>query len=216
MLSQYPKWSSYIDKGTMKVSSLLILLLPIITACNPLGYLHKEIKNYGYIPLKTPLELSGTGTLVAGDPKSMSIVAPPGECFPYEIEGEKTNFRFSDNSTLPTKIRNLTGTGGAKVDLIELGKLGGAPIAIGAEFDRVETVALEMDGVSVEYMNAPQITEYYQSGMSELCRLYLDFTGFIYQAIRVEKLNYTFYSKDGGKIDLSTGALEDILELALT
>ena len=45
--------------------------------------------------------------------------------------------------------------------------------------------------------------------MDPLCRMYLDFSGFIFQAIKVEKLNYTFYSKDGAKIDLSTGALED-------
>ena len=195
----------------MKPQILIFLLL--ITGCNPLNYLYKEIKKYGYIPLKTPLARSGTGTLVAGNPKSLSIVAPPGECFPYEIDESPTNFRFVDTSTLPKKIRNITASGNATVDLIELGKISGAPIDIGVGYDRVETIALELDGVSIEYMNAPQITHYYQTLMDPLCRMYLDFSGFIFQAIKVEKLNYTFYSKDGAKIDLTTGALEEILEI---
>tara|TARA_B100000925_G_scaffold289015_1_gene271055 strand:- start:428 stop:1189 length:762 start_codon:yes stop_codon:yes gene_type:complete len=195
----------------MKPQYLIILLL--IAGCNPLDYLYKEINKYGYIPLKTPLALSGPGTLVAGNPDSLSIVAPPGECFPFEIDGDSTNFRFVDTSTLPKKIRNITASGSATVDLIELGKISGAPIDIGVDYDRVETISLELDGVSIEYMNAPQITNYYQTMMDPLCRMYLDFSGFIFQAIKVEKLNYTFYSKDGAKIDLSTGALEEILEL---
>ena len=195
----------------MKPQYLIILFL--ITGCNPLNYLYKEIKKYGYIPLKTPLAQSGTGTLIAGNPKALSMVAPPGECFPYEIDGKVTNFRFIDASTLPKKIRNITASGDASVDLVEFAKLGGAPIDVGVGYDRVETVALELDGVSIEYMNAPQITYYYQTQMSDLCRMYLDLAGFIFQAIKVEKLHYTFYSKDGAKIDLSTGALEEILEI---
>ena len=197
----------------MTKSIIIIGLLGFITACNPLNYLYKQIEDYGYIPLKTPLALSGTGTLVAGNPKSLNIVAPPDECFPFKNGEEDTPFRFYDSSTLPKKIRNLVASGGAKVDLIEFAKIGGAPVDVGIGFDRVESIALELDGVSVEYMNAPKLTEYYQSEMSEMCRLYLDFSGFIFQAIKVEKLIYTFYSESGIEIDLTTGMLEEILEL---
>ena len=177
--------------------------------------LKKEIKNYGYIPMTTPLQLSGTGTLIAGPPQAFSIVAPPEECFPSEIKGKPSNFRFVDYSTLPTKIKNITASGKAKIDLIEIAALGGVPIGIGGQFDRVETVGLEMQGVQIEYMNGPKITEYYLYGMSELCKIYLDFSGFIFQAIKVEKLIYTFYGRQGEKIELETGILEEIVELGL-
>lgn len=177
--------------------------------------LQKEIKNYGYIPMTTPMQKSGTGTLIAGTPKAFSIIAPPEECFPKEINGTPTNFRFYDQSSLPTKIKNISASGRAKFDLIEIATLGGAPIGIGGQFERVETVGLEMSGVSIEYMNAPKVTTYYKNGMSEMCKIYLDFSGFIFQAIKVDKLIYTFYGRQGEKIELTTGALEEIIELGL-
>ena len=132
---------------------------------------------------------------------------------PSRNRRQDTNFRFVDKSTLPTKIKNITASGRAKFDLIEIASLGGSPIGIGAQFERVETVGLEMRGVSIEYMNAPKITEYYQSQMSEMCKIYLDFSGFIFQAIKVDQLIYTFYGFQGEKIELDTGALEELIEL---
>ena len=42
--------------------------------------------------MTTPMEKSGTGTLIAGTPKAFSIIAPPEECFPTEIDGKKQTF----------------------------------------------------------------------------------------------------------------------------
>jgi hypothetical protein len=196
------------------ISNLLILPLSFfLLACNPMRMMQKEIKNYGYIPMTTPMQKSGTGTLIAGQPKSFSIIAPPEECFPKQENGEPTNFRFYDKSTLPTKIKNITASGRAKIDLIEIAALGGVPIGIGTQFERVKTLGLEMKGVSIEYMNAPRITEYYRNGMSEMCKIYLDFSGFIFQAIKVDQLIYTFYGDQGQKIELDTGVLEEIIDV---
>lgn len=191
----------------------LLLSLFLLFSCNPMKMLKKEIKSYGYIPMTTPMQKSGTGTLIAGSPRAFSIIAPPEECFPNEVNGIATNFRFTDYSTLPSRIKNITASGRTKIDLIEIARLGGVPIGIGGEFERVETIGLEMKGVSIEYMNAPKITQYYQNAMSELCKIYLDFSGFIFQAIKVDQLIYTFYGRQGEKIELDTGALEEIIEL---
>ena len=199
----------------MNSKLLLFPLFIFLSSCNPMKFLKKEIKHYGYIPMTTPMEKSGTGTLVAGNPTDLSIIAPPTECFPEEINGGPTFFRFHDNSTLPTKIRNISARGKAKADLVEIAAIGGVPIGIGYQFERVETVGLEMKGVSIEYMNAPKITEYYHNGMSEICKIYLDFSGFIFQAIKVDQMIYTFYDSNGNKIELNSGALEEILDIGL-
>ena len=194
-------------------SIFFFLLSFLLIACNPMKTLRKEIQNYGYIPMTTPLQKSATGTLIAGRPKSLSMIAPPQECFPKEVDGRPTNFRFIDQTTLPTKIKNISASGKAKVDLIEIARLGGIPIGVTAQFERVRTIGLEMKGVSIEYMNAPKITEYYKNKMSEMCKIYLEFSGFIFQAIKVEQLIYTFYGQKGEKITLDTGALEELLQL---
>ena len=87
------------------------------------------------------------------------------------------------------------------------------PLALEDNLRRVHTVGLEMKGISIEYMNAPRLTEYYKNGMSEMCKIYLDFSGFIFQAIKVDKLIYTFYGSQGEKIELNTGVLEEIIEI---
>ena len=197
----------------MTTNLFILTLFFIIVSCNPKQILQKEIERLGYISMTTPMEKSGTGTLIAGTPNAFSIIAPPEECFPKEIDGRKTGFRFHDKTTIPTKIKNISGSGKIKFDLLNIASLGGAPIGAGADFETVHTVGLEMKGISIEYMNAPRITEFYTNGMSEMCKIYLDFSGFIFQAIKVEQLIYTFYESRGEKIELDTGVLEELVEI---
>ena len=58
-------------------------------------------------PFKTPLKESGIGTIIGGSPKQLKILAPPGECFPFEGD-EDNELRFYDETTLPSEIKNIT------------------------------------------------------------------------------------------------------------
>ena len=72
-----------------------------------------------------------------------------------------------------------------------------------------------MEDVSVEYFNAPRLTRFYLDGMDHICRDYLDYAGFIYQAIKVGKLVYKFYDKNGSTISLDLGNIDKVLKIGL-
>jgi hypothetical protein len=50
--------------------------------------------------------------------------------------------------------------------------------------------------------------------MDDTCKQYLDIGGFIFQALRVGKLKYSFYNKNGGRIELSLANIQQILDIS--
>lgn len=187
----------------------------ILSGCNPLHILWKEIRKSGYIEYKTPLKHSGPGTIIGGSPKKMKVLAPPKECFPDNYNGEETKLRFYDYTTLPSKTINLTANGKVGLDLLSLPNIDGGLISAGVSYDIVKTISLKLEGVHIEYFNGPKLTSFYLNHMDEVCKDYLDFSGFIYQAIKVNKLSYTFYDEQGANIELDLEKLKEILDIDL-
>ena len=194
---------------SFKVTSLSLLLV----SCNPMKALYKEIRSYGYIVYKTPLEYSGPGTIIGGSPEHMQVMAPPQECFPDKVGGQDTGLRFFDNSTLPSSKRTVSASADASVDLLEMASAEGATVSAGAKYEIVNTLELKMEGVHIEYFNGPNLTRFYRQHMDGICKDYLDIGGFVIQAIRVEKMNYTFYNEQGLEIDLDMDNVEEILNI---
>ena len=97
-----------------------LVLIPFLASCGDSSeYLEKLIQSYGYITYRTPLQESGTGTLVGGSPSSLSLIAHPETCFPYELNGEKTSLRRRDYSTLPSTQERVSIDGGTKADILK-------------------------------------------------------------------------------------------------
>jgi hypothetical protein len=51
--------------------------------------------------------------------------------------------------------------------------------------------------------------------MNDDCKQFLDMGGFIFQALRVGKLKYTFYNRNGAKIELSLANIQAILDIGV-
>lgn len=172
-----------------------------------------EIKNAGYIPYSTPLQYAGPGTLIGGKPKRLSLVTGPETCFPTEIDGVKTNLRKYDKTTLPARQKRVTVQGKASVDLINTLSTGNAMFKIGAKFNKVQTVALTMKGIHIEYMDAVTLSKFYNQQMSNTCKEFLDKVGFIIQAMKVDELEFKFYDKSGGEFKIDLNNIEQILNI---
>jgi hypothetical protein len=192
-----------------------LLFMLLLTSCNPMKQLYKEINKMGYIEYRTPLEHSGTGTIIGGSPKSFSLMAPPQECFPDEIDGQATNLRFIDKTTLPSKSKKITVSADVALDILRLAETTEGTIGLGVKFNNVTTVSLEMSDATVEYFNAVKLENHYEETMSDACKQLLDVGAFVYQALRIGKLKYTFYNANGAEIKLSLNNIQEFLDIGL-
>ena len=123
------------------MKNLLLVVCLLFISCNPLKYLEKDIKKYGYIPLKVPLQKSGLGTIIGGGPKRLKIMAPPNECFPEFYLGKKKILRFVDYTTLPSQVKNITANAKFSTELFQL--VGSEDkISLNLEFNRVYSIVL--------------------------------------------------------------------------
>jgi hypothetical protein len=196
---------------SLLVSFASILLM---TSCNETKFLYKEIQRYGYIPYQVPLESAGPGTIVGGAPKSLSLVAEARTCFPDSVGESETGLRKIDRTTLPKRNYTVRARGRAVFDLINLAGMGNAVVNAGVEFNRVKGIELIMEGAQIEYLDSINLTRFYQGQMDAICKDYLDKVGFIIQAIRVDKLNFKFYSSNGGAIKLDFDKIEKIVDIS--
>ena len=169
--------------------TLRILALCVMTqvSCGQGPNYHNILMNAGYIPYKTPLAVGGTGTLYGGRADSLSIVAHPETCFPYMIDGEATNIRKIDQTNLPMVDSSFSITGNTIGDLKQFFDLKN-------DLNNVKTVEIKFTDVQVEYMDLIALTHFYNEGMSQICKNYLDSIGFIIQALRVNKLEVNFFN----------------------
>lgn len=195
-------------------NQLPLLFLLLISACNPMKQLYKEINKMGYIEYKTPLEHSGIGTIIGGSPKSFALMAPPQECFPDHVDGQDTNIRFIDKTTLPSKSKKITVSADVALEILKLAETTDGTIGIGAGFNSVTTVSLEMSEATVEYFNAIKLENHYKQSMADECKQLLDVGAFIYQALRVGKLKYSFYNENGAQIKLSLDKISELLDIS--
>ena len=192
-----------------------LMLLPLLTSCGDTSeYLNQLIESYGYISYQTPLQESGTGTLVGGSPSSLSLIAHPDTCFPRELNGEKTGLRRRDYSTLPNTQERVSLEGGTKVDILKKLSLLTPGLSGDLSLNEVKTVDIQFNGVHVEYMDAIRLSQFYREQMTSICKDYLDKVGFIIQAIRIDQMKLQFYRENHQQIDLNLQKLEEILDIS--
>ena len=188
-----------------------VFLIIFCFSCKPINFLYKEIKDLGFITYTTPLKEAGPGTLIGGSPKGLKLVASPETCFPKEVQEEKI-LRI-DTTTIPKKEEIITTSGKANLKLLNMLSMGNAAIGAGANFKKVRTVVLTMKGVHIEYFDSVELAYYYQEGMNETCKDFLDRFGFIIQALKVEELIFQFYDKSGVALKIDLNNIEQILDL---
>ena len=192
-----------------------LLLVGLLSSCGDSSeYLQKLIQSYGYISYRTPLQEAGTGTLVGGAPSSLSLIAHPETCFPLELDGEKTELRRRDYSTLPSTRERVSIDGGAKADILKQLSLLSPSVSGNVSLNEIQTVDVQFNGVHIEYMDAIKLSEFYREKMTSICKDYLDQVGFIIQAIRIDQMKLEFFKENHQQVELSLDNIEDILDIA--
>ncbi len=193
---------------------VLLMVVPVFQAsANPLHYLKREIKKSGYILFRTPLASAGTGTLVGGTPKAMSIVADPQTCFPYVVDGQPSLIRKVEETNLGSISQTTSFDGKVAVDLLKFMNTGNSIFTVGAGVNVVQSVVLEFEGAKIEYIDTILLLDFYQHHLSDSCKKILDSVGFIIQALRVDKMRYSFKDKSGAYLKLDMEGISKILNI---
>ncbi len=157
----------------------------------------------GYISFKNPVEDVRTGTIVGGRPSSLAYYAPGDECFPPDHVRRHFNHEYLDRSY----VNSFKGNVGFL-------SWGSSAITGGGSLSTEHTVAIQINGVTVEYLNAPDITRYYRNGMDDICKDYLDEFGFIVQAAMTDKLSIAIYDRKNVKVHLDETNISDYLTIS--
>lgn len=190
---------------------LLFFSFLLIGCGHPLDYFYNEIKNYGYHSYLTPLEEAGTGTLISGTPKSMDLVAHPETCFPYE----NNSIRYRDNSTLPSHTESFTIDFKMKAEFLKALSNSSPSIRASIRTKEVHTIDFKMEGIHIEYFDSIKLVEFYKDSLSQLCKQYLENDiGFITQVIKVDKLEFSFFRKNRGKIFIDLENIKEYLDFS--
>lgn len=200
----------------LKVTCVL-LVAPLFTACgNTMQALENQIQSFGYITFKTPVENSGTGTMVGGSPRNLSFVAGPQTCFPDPTAEGAIPLRHVDNANLPSFNQSLTFDGKLKIEIMKfLGNgSGNGLFKLNAGFDNVSSVEIEFGDAKIEYIDSVVLGDYYQEQMTETCKDFLDKVGFIIQALRVDTLKFKFKRSAGSTIELTMDNIKDYIDIA--
>lgn len=181
----------------MKLHTVGLLSLTMVfgSACqsidDPKTAINKLVKDFGYIGWQNPLGQAETGTMVAGRPSAVSFIAAANECF--DKESIKRNTDYSEYS------RKYSYTFQGSFGFL----LSGNPIlSAGLGLNSKVYVNIELSGLTTEYMSSIDVTNWYQNGMSDVCKQYLNDVGFVIQALKVDKIKLSFYRKDGTNINL--------------
>lgn len=191
----------------MRNQFFVLTALVLLVSCgkDPAKTLRSEIQKRGYILYQNPLAHSGTGTLVGGRPSMMQLVSGPETCFPSEYDGESTELRFIDEADLPSSHTRTTFNFGIGTGMLDILSNGNGLINFGAQMGKDIDITVEYEGATVEYIDAVKLKEFYDRYMSDTCKDFLDITGFVTQALRVEKMRFSFSSKTQGQIDITLG-----------
>lgn len=194
---------------------VLFFSVCLLTSCgNPMEQFYKELKNYGYIPYKTPMKSSGTGTLIGGSPEALQIIANPYTCFP-DLEGELDNYRFRDDSTLPKTSQHFYVDSDVQVEVFEVLEAGSPSIKAGVQLRNVSTMELEFNGIHIEYIDSVKVIDYYRERMSDVCRQYIENVGFVIQAIVADEMRFSLYTSDGGNVDIDVENIEQYIDVSV-
>jgi hypothetical protein len=199
----------------MRTRTLVFCGILILSGCgNPLQTFYDQLKQYGYIAYTTPLEVAGTGTLIGGTPKAMSIIANPNTCFP-DVGPSGYALRFRDETVLPSTKAHFFVNTDIQVSFMKALATGAPSISAGVSLKNVSTMELEFQGVHVEYFDSVKLVDYYRNHMSAICQDYLDRVGFIIQAIVVDQMRFSLFTSDGGHVHLTVDNINQYLNISI-
>lgn len=186
---------------------LSILTLSVgMSACekpvtdDPISALNGLVREYGFIGYENPLEESSAGTMLAGRPTSLAYIAASDECFPYEELprnydtqhfNKKYNYSFQGN--------------------LGFSVFGTSLFSAGLGLNKNHTVELELNGITIEYMSSIDITDWYQTDMSQTCKDYLEDVGFVIQALITDSMKIKIKNIGGTQVGLSADNINNFI-----
>ena len=186
------------------------LLLITISCGDPFSFFDDELKRHGYHVYSTPLENSGTGTLVSGSAKNMGIIAAPEACFPFL---KNKPLRAREESTLPVRMEAMTVNADLRAKFLSEMASSSPSIRAGANINEVTEIKFEAKGIHIEYLDSMRVIEYYQTELKEICKEFLQGnTSFITQVIKVDRLEFVFYRKGKNRVYIDLDNVNQYLD----
>ena len=193
--------------------NVLFFVGVLLTACAPPeNYFDEAVKKEGYIPYSTPLASVGVGTIIQGGPQTLRVTTRPERCFPNFMDPNvPTHLRWVTETQLPNSYESFHLGFGA--DLADILSAGNPLVNLNLGYNHAKNVKIEFEGASIEYLDEAAFYYYYIAAMEEICHEFLRETPFILQALRIEKMKFTFYNNSGLEIRLSPGMVSNIVKI---
>jgi hypothetical protein len=195
-------------KTTSFLSAFALLLTSVsMTSCekpitdDPISALNGLVKEYGFIGFENPLEETRTGTMLAGRPTSLAYIAPAESCF-----GDDSLPRSYDRQHF-NRVYNYQFQGNLGFTVF-----GAALFSAGLGLQKNQVVNVELNGITIEYMSAIDITDWYRNGMSETCKEYLDDVGFVTQALITDSMKISIENIGGTQVGLNADNINDFIQ----
>ncbi len=188
-------------------TSIISVLSLGLTGCekpitdDPVSALNGLVREYGFIGYENPLDDSRTGTMLAGRPTALAYIAPAESCFTDDVlprSYDRQNFNRTYNY-------QFQGNLGFTV-------FGSALFSAGLGLNKTHTVSVELNGITIEYMSAIDITDWYRDGMSSTCKEYLDDVGFVTQALIADSMKISIQKVGGTNVGLSADNISDFVQ----
>lgn len=200
-------------KGILLKFCSLVCLSLTLTACgSPEEFLSGIIEDKGYIPYNTPMASTGVGTILKGSPQALNVAAFPQTCFPDFMDGQFTRLRWLSETDLPHLNKKVNFSFGAELSSLMI--LGTPLASLNLGFKNAKKVELEFEGAAIEMLDQVRLFDHYNR-TTDTCRLFMENYPIITQALRVNKMKFTFYTDRGVKIGLAPGMIGDIVNIGL-
>jgi hypothetical protein len=190
------------------VSTFIFLLS--CSSTQPKETIEKVIMDKHFIPFTMPMPSSRVGTMIRGNKDEIFLVARPEKCFP-DIEDPNLSLRWTQGTDLPSQFQRTEVNWGMQIN--DILNTGNATINLKANGYNIKTVQIEFQGASIEFLEEANFFSFYEDKMSDECRKLVKKYTFISQALRIEAMSFIFKDDRGGNIDISTGALEQIVNI---
>lgn len=192
-------------KRSLFIPALVTLVL--VGCKTPQKAYFQTIQNLGVIPFRNPVSALATGTPLRGQPGNVIAIAPPTRCFPDSANGKPTNLRWASDIIIPPSYKKIMFTFDANFN--SLMAVGTPGVQFNLTGTKVQNVELEIQEAQIEMIDQIALKDYYASGMSESCKEMLVAYPFILEALRVNKMSFTFFDSFGGKFSLSSANIGD-------
>jgi len=195
----------------VKLLSFFIIFY-IFSCGHPLDYFYKEVERYGYHNYVHPMKIAATGTLVSGSSRAMNIEGNPETCFPSTVP----NLRFKDETELPTRSESFSIDIDLQADFFKALSTASPSIKANFRMKEVHQIDLKMSGIHIEYFDTINLIRHYRDTMSKLCKSYIESgVSYITQVIKVDKMEFSFYKKNKGRIFIDADNIQEYLDLSL-